>query len=210
MGLQELGTTERLNHHSVYMSIPISHFIPPANLLVTMFVCYIFDSRKRTLGMQWLRESISSCSLIYSQSHQMCLTVCRGSLGNLVHWSKGVRVSECCVTGCPLMAPGKQIQHDVYWRQCSNSAVVCAARQMISELGHEASQAQCKCHNQCRNWAEYCARFVPLIFEFSPQLDLQNTFIILVVWWKYCLPDFHKNWLQERLILGCKRTKSFP
>lgn len=99
MGLQELGKTEWLHHHSVYMSIPISHFIPPTNLLVTMFVCYICDSRKCTLGEQWLWESNSSCSLIYSQSHQMCLTVCRGSLGNLVHWSKGVRVSECCVTG---------------------------------------------------------------------------------------------------------------
>lgn len=31
-----------------------------------------------------------------------------------------------------------------------------------------------------------------------------------MVWWKYCLPDLHKNWLQERLILGYKRTKSFP
>ena len=68
MGLQELDTTERLNHHSVSMSIPISHFIPLTNLLVTMFVFYICDSRKRTLDVQWLRESNSLCSLIYSES----------------------------------------------------------------------------------------------------------------------------------------------
>ena len=93
MELQELDTTERLNHHSVYLSIPISHFIPPTNLLVTMFVFYICDSRKHTLDVQWLRFSHLFTE---SSDESDCM---QGSLGNLVHWNKGVRISECRVTG---------------------------------------------------------------------------------------------------------------
>ena len=95
------------------------------------------------------------------------------------------------------MAPGKQNTSTTWCiyigGKVLNSAVVCAAMQMISEHGLKASQIQCKFHEQFRNLDEYCTRFVFLIFEFPLQLDLQNTFIIVVVWWKYCIPDLHKN-----------------
>lgn len=113
----------------------------------------------------------------------------------------------------PLVVPGKQDtkkQHGVCWKQCSNSAVVCAAVQMISGLGLESARIQCKCHKQFRNRDACCTWFVFPIFKSPLQLDFQNTFIILMVWWKYCLPDLCKNWLQERLILGYKGTTSFP
>ena len=98
MGLQELDTAERPNHHTVYMSIPISHFIPPTNLLGTMSVFYICDSRIHTLDVQWLRESNSSLSLIYSESSDVSDCV-QGVSGEACTLKQGVSISECCVTG---------------------------------------------------------------------------------------------------------------
>lgn len=156
--------------------------------------------------------SPTSHILLFTCKCIRCVWLCAGGLWGTLYAEAKVWEFLSVVLWVLLGAPANKIQqqHGVYCSQYSNSAVVCTAMHMISELGREASQIQCKCHKQLRSWDEYCATFVLLIFEFPLQLDLQNTFIILVCWWMYCLPDLHKNWLQERLIPGYKRTKSFP
>lgn len=157
--------------------------------------------------------SPTSQKFLFNCKFVRCVWLCAGGrTGKTGPWSRGARISE----GCDMKSSSgsrqtkHKKQHGVCWKQCSNSAVVCAAVQMISGLGLESARIQCKCHKQFRNRDACCTWFVFPIFKSPLQLDFQNTFVILMVWWKYCLPDLCKNWLQERLILWYKGTTSFP
>lgn len=131
----------------------------------------------------WLGSSTSQ-GVSFICKFIRCDWLCAGrTYGKLVPWSKGVGISVCCDMNSSNGSKQTQFKNNNMVYIGGGVLILLWFVQLCkrSERGLELSQIQRKFHEQFRNRDEYYTWFVLLIFKFT-SLDLQNTFVILVVW----------------------------